>query len=301
MAPVVAAFPFWLSSASAAFSGSHALFAGGMGYESSTEKYAFSSDVVAAGASFSTGRWGHAGASNTTKAVFSGGDGASVTATSEKYTWASAAFAVGGNLPGAIRNLKASGNSAKIWYNAGQTTGANASRVNTTSEYSYSSDTCGSSTSLGLPARGSHFSFGDATYGWSTGGMNTSAAYIASTARYTYSGGSTTSGTALSTATAEGADCSSPTHGYVMGGGGQGLSVGQKYRYSDQVVTSGMALGGDVASGAAAADTTKAVVITTTSSATRKITFSSDATAAGTSLTSTRLMPAGASSAPGNF
>lgn len=223
-----------------------ALFAGGggsLGALDVIDNYIISLNAVSSGTTLTRAGWSMGAASNVEKSLFVGGhSGATPTKITDKYLHANKSVSVGGELPTQNSAQGGGSGSDKAIFGGGDTT-ASGTMTNATSEYSYSSDAHTSGQALGV-SRSQISGFGSGSIVYFSGG-NPNPGYSNRTDKYVLSN-STVSGNTNITGRWGGGAASTKSHGYI----GNGRTATQpsaattleKYRFSDDSVSSGQAL-----------------------------------------------------------
>ena len=277
-----------------------AIFAGG--FTTTTvgisDKYTYSTNAVAVGASLSAARRNLAAASDAIVGIFGGGySGATVNSVAtDRYTYITDVFVSGNSLSPAKSNHAATGGPDYALFGAGYTT----TDTSTTQKYAYTSDILTSGTALLTPRR-ALAAAGNATLGLFAGGYD-GAISLAVTDKYTYATSVVTIGTVLGTA--RNSLAASASQAVAIFGGGitsASLAVTDRYTFIDNTVAAGVSLGTARWSLACASDGTTAVFAGGNSAVsqvgiTDRYTHQTNIMVPGGTLTATRADMAGASS-----
>lgn len=273
-----------------------ALFAGGGGSLAAIDLidiYIISLDAVSSGTTLTRSGWSICGTSNNEKSLFAGGTtGAGAVNFTDKYLHANKSVSSGGNLTAANSAQGGGSGSEKAIFGGGDTT-ASGTMTNTTNEYTYSSDTHASGQAIGV-ARSQIQGFGSGTIVYFSGG-NPNPGYSNRTDKYIIST-STVSGNTSITGRWGGGASSTKTHGYI----GAGRTSAQpsaatsleKYRFSDDSISSGQTLSTARWVCGAAGNNVKAIFgkgfssVDVRLSSTERYLYANDTVSAGTSFAS---------------
>ena len=301
---------FGLTTASAPVS--NAYFAGGKTTVDITTvtKYKYATAALSTGTALATALDRMGGTSTSTIGYLLGGitgGGTPQTAT-VKYTFSDDTRAAGTALT-ISKYWGGSASTATIGYFGN---GGTASGTTSIQKYTYSGDTTAAGTALSsVAARTNVGGYGNSTFGFFTGGADSSTHYSAC-ARYTYSGDTQASSGTINTAREGHGSSNSTTIGYSAGGTTNGsfgttyTTVVRKLTFSSSADAAGTALGTSREQIAGTGETTMGIFCGgwnngTTATDIEKYVYSGDTRTATTSLGTATHSQSGVTSTPGGF